>query len=136
MIVVTTDEVPGYAISAVLGEVFGLTVRSLKFAAGLRIMQQALSPAAEIPELTSFLLQGRNEAMGRMLYEAHERGANAVVGMRFDTNHMMEQLAEVCVYGTAVRVEPVTEDARRQLAELAQTGGQMPHTQRYRASVP
>ena len=136
MIVVTTDEVPGYTISAVHGEVFGQTVRSLKFAAGLRIMQQALSPAAEIPELTSFLLQGRNEAMGRMLFEAHERGANAVVGMRFDSNQMMEQLVEVCVYGTAVRIEPVTEEARRQLAALAQSGGQMPHTQRYRAIVP
>lgn len=136
MIVVTTDEIPGYAIRTVLGEVFGLTVRSLKIAAGFKIMQQAFGPAAEIPELTSFLLQGRNEAMGRMLYDAHARGANAVVGMRFDTNEMLQQITEVCAYGTAVVIEPVTDGARRQFAALAQSGGQMPHTQRYRASVP
>src|SRR5688572_20644128 len=127
MIVVTTNEVPGYAVRTVLGEVFGLTVRSLKIAASFRIMGQALGPAAEIPELTGFLLQGRNEAMGRMLYEAHSRGANAVVGMRFDTNEMLQQVTEICAYGTAVVIEPVSDDARRQFAALAQAGGQMPH---------
>jgi len=132
MLVVTTNDIPGYAIKAVYGEVFGVTVRSLGlsggFSAGLRSMSRG-----EVPEITQLVVHSRNEAMGRMLYEAHNRGANAVIGMRFDTGEIMQQLSEVCAYGTAVLVEPVTDDAKRQYAALGQ--GQMPHTQAYRTQV-
>ena len=132
MLVVTTNDIPGYVIKAVYGEVFGVTVRSLGVGGGLSAGLRSMS-RGEVPEITQLVVQSRNEAMGRMLYEAHNRGANAVIGMRFDTGEIMQQLSEVCAYGTAVLVEPVSDDAKRQYATLAQ--GQMPHTHAYRTQV-
>lgn len=105
MIVVTTFEIPGYRINAVLGEVMGLTVRSLNigtsFTAGLRSIG-----GGEIPEYTKIMYQSRQEVMNRMVVEAERRGANAIVAMRFDTDSI-NQFSEVCAYGTAVVVEPL-----------------------------
>jgi uncharacterized protein YbjQ (UPF0145 family) len=133
MLVVTTNDIPGYEIRAVYGEVFGLTVRSLQFGAGLSAGFRSIG-GGEVPEVTRLVAQSRNEAMGRMLQEAQQRGANAVVGMRFDTGEIMQRWAEVCAYGTAVWVSPVTEDARTQYDFLVQAG-QMPHQQAYRTFV-
>lgn len=105
MIVVTTNEVPGYRIQAVLGEVMGLTVRATNigqsFTAGLRAIG-----GGELPEFTKIMYESRHEVMRRMVAEAQQRGANAVVAMRFDTDSL-QQFSEVCAYGTAVVVEPI-----------------------------
>ena len=107
MIVVTTNEVPGYRIQAVLGEVMGLTVRATNigasFTAGLRSIG-----GGELPEFTKIMYESRHEVMRRMVAEAQQRGANAVVAMRFDTDSL-QQFSEVCAYGTAVVVEPIPE---------------------------
>jgi uncharacterized protein YbjQ (UPF0145 family) len=129
MLVVTSNEVPGYEIKAVYGEVFGLTVRSLRFGASFTAGFRSIG-GGEVPEMTKLVSQSRNEAMGRMLYEARARGANAVVAMRFDTGEIMQQWTEVCAYGTAVWLTPVTDDAKRQYDAMVQAG-QMPHQQQY-----
>ena len=106
MIVVTTNDVPGYRVVAVLGEVTGLTVRSANiganFTAGFRAMG-----GGEIPEYTKIMYESRAEVMRRMTAEAQQRGANAIIAMRFDTGSIGQQFTEVCAYGTAAIVEPI-----------------------------
>ena len=106
MIVVTTNEVPGYRVVAVMGEVTGLTVRSANMGANFTAGIRALG-GGEIPEYTKIMYESRAEVMRRMTSEAHRRGANAIVGMRFDTGSIGQQFSEVCAYGTAVVVEPI-----------------------------
>lgn len=105
MIVVTSNDVPGYRITAVLGEVMGLTVRALNlgtsFTAGLRSIG-----GGEITEYTRIMYESRQEVMHRMVTEAERRGANAICMMRFDAGSV-NQFSEVCAYGTAVIVEPI-----------------------------
>lgn len=103
MIVVTTDSLPGHRIHAVLGEVLG--VRSVDVRAGLSISGAFKRQDDELPELTAVLFRTRREAIGRMVAEAQQRGANAVVGLRFDSTIGGDQ-REVAAYGTAVVVEP------------------------------
>lgn len=124
MIVVTTFEVPGYRIDAVLGEVMGMTVRSANiganFVAGFRAMG-----GGEITEFTRIVYESRQEVMHRMVVEAERRGANAVVAMRFDTGSIGQNFTEVCAYGTAVVVSPIAEGepgATVQSAQVAQQG--------------
>jgi uncharacterized protein YbjQ (UPF0145 family) len=104
VLVVTTNEAPGYRIDEVLGEVFGLTVRSRhvgsQIGAGLKSLV-----GGELKGLTKTLVQSRNEAMGRLVEQARALGANAVLAMRFDvTDQENAGGTEVCAYGTAARV--------------------------------
>jgi uncharacterized protein YbjQ (UPF0145 family) len=105
-LVVTTNDVPGFRIDQVLGEVFGLTVRSRnvfsQMGAGFKSML-----GGELRGMTKVLVQSRNEVMGRMIGEAQARGANAIIAMRFDTSEMGGVWTEICAYGTAVRISPV-----------------------------
>jgi uncharacterized protein YbjQ (UPF0145 family) len=102
ILVVTTNDLPGYRIDEVFGEVFGLTVRSRnafsQVGAGLKSMF-----GGELKGMTKALVDSRNEVMERMIGEAQVRGANAIVAMRFDTSEMGEMWTEICAYGTAVR---------------------------------
>ncbi|HWB67678.1 MAG TPA: YbjQ family protein [Mycobacteriales bacterium] len=106
MIVVTTNEVPGYRIDEVIGEVFGLTVRSRnafsQLGAGLKSVF-----GGELKGMTKALYDSRNEVMNRMIADAEERGANAILAMRFDTSEMGETWTEICAYGTAVKVSKI-----------------------------
>jgi uncharacterized protein YbjQ (UPF0145 family) len=103
MLVITTNDLPGYRIDEVLGEVFGLTVRSRnavsQLGSGLKSMF-----GGELRGMTKALVASRNEVMDRMIAEASERGGNAIVAMRFDTSEMGDVWTEICAYGTAVRV--------------------------------
>ncbi len=78
----------------------GLTVRSTNigasFTAGLRSIG-----GGELPEFTKIMYESRQEVTHRMVTEAQQRGANAIVAMRFDTDSI-GQFSEVCAYGTAV----------------------------------
>jgi uncharacterized protein YbjQ (UPF0145 family) len=119
MIIVTTDEVPGYRVDAVLGEVMGMTVRSANigqnFVAGFRAMG-----GGEVREYTQLVYASREEVMARMVQQATERGANAVVGMRFDTGDIAQAFSEVCAYGTAVVVSPIAEGEPGATAQSAE----------------
>jgi uncharacterized protein YbjQ (UPF0145 family) len=100
---VTTNDIPGFRIDVVYGEVFGLTVRSRnafsQMGAGLKSMF-----GGELKGMTKALVDSRNEVMQRMIQEALNRGANAIVGMRFDTSEMGDVWTEICAYGTAVSI--------------------------------
>lgn len=102
MMVVTTNDLPGYRIDEVLGEVWGLTVRSRnafsQMGAGLKSIF-----GGELKGMTKALYDSRNEVMNRMVEEAQRRGATAILAMRFDTSEMGETWTEICAYGTAVR---------------------------------
>ena len=117
MLVVTTNDIPGWEIQRVCGEVFGLTVRSRnafsQLGAGLKSLM-----GGELRGMTENLMNSRNDVMGRMLEAARARGGNAVVGMRFDTSEMGDVWTEICAYATAVVAVPVTDAARETAAEL------------------
>lgn len=108
MIIVTTNDLPGFRILAVHGEVMGLTVRSrdagTTWLAGMRSIG-----GGEIPEFTQMLIESRMQVMGRMVEEAQRRGGNAIVAMRFDANEIAQAWTEICAYGTAVTVEPIAD---------------------------
>jgi uncharacterized protein YbjQ (UPF0145 family) len=105
MIVVTTETVSGYRIVEVLGLARGNTIRARHLGrdimAGLKSMV-----GGEIKSYTELLTKAREEAMSRMLKEAEDMGANAVVNLRFTTSSVMQGAAELFAYGTAVRIEP------------------------------
>src|SRR6476646_2016567 len=103
MLITTTNEVPGYEITDVYGEVFGLTVRSRnafsQLGAGFKSML-----GGELKGMTKALVDSRQEVTARMVEEAEAKGANAIVAMRFDTSEMGDTWTEICAYGTAVRI--------------------------------
>jgi uncharacterized protein YbjQ (UPF0145 family) len=103
MLIATTNDLPGYRIDEVIGEVWGLTVRSRnafsQIGAGLKSLM-----GGELKGMTKALYESRNECMNRMIEEAQRRGADAIVAMRFDTSEMGDVWTELCAYGTAVRV--------------------------------
>lgn len=110
MMVVTTNDLPGWEIRQVCGEVFGLTVRSRNVFSQIGAGFKSLA-GGELKGMTENLVTSRNEVMGRMLDEARARGGNAVVAMRFDTSEMGDTWTEICAYGTAVVAVPVTPEA-------------------------
>jgi len=123
MIVVTTNDLPGYRIQAVLGEVMGITVRSTNIGSGITASFRAIG-GGEIPEYTKIVAQSRQDVMHRMVTDAEQRGANAIIMMRFDTS-AIGNFSEVCAYGTAVIVEPIPQGqpgATGQSAQLAAQG--------------
>lgn len=101
MIITTGNELPGYEITEVHGETFGLTVRSRhlgsQFGASLKSMV-----GGELKGMTKMLAEGRTQAIDRLKEEAESLGGNAIIAMRFDTCEFMEQATEICAYGTAV----------------------------------
>jgi uncharacterized protein YbjQ (UPF0145 family) len=117
MLVVTTNDIPGWEIRQVCGEVFGLTVRSRNAFSQMGAGFKSLV-GGELKGMTTNLINSRNEVMGRMIDEARTRGGNAVIAMRFDTSEMGENWTEICAYGTAVVAIPVTEAARDIAARL------------------
>jgi uncharacterized protein YbjQ (UPF0145 family) len=102
MLISTTNELPGYEIEEVFGEVFGLTVRSRnigsQFGAGLKSMI-----GGELKGMTKALHDSRQQVIDRMCDEAEAKGGNAIVAMRFDTSEMGNTWTEICAYGTAVK---------------------------------
>jgi uncharacterized protein YbjQ (UPF0145 family) len=105
MIIVTTNDLPGYTITNTLGEVMGLTVRALNFGAGITASFRAIG-GGELPEYTRTMHDSRAEVMNRMAAEAEARGGNAIAAMRFDANAIGSYI-EICAYGTAVTVERI-----------------------------
>ena len=104
MIVTTTENIPGKKVVKVLGLVRGNTIRARHLGRDIGAMLRGLV-GGEISEYTKMLAESREQAMDRMVKEAQDLGANAVVMTRFSTSSMMQGAAELLVYGTAVIVE-------------------------------
>jgi uncharacterized protein YbjQ (UPF0145 family) len=102
MIITTTNELPGYEIEEVYGQVFGLTVRSRHLGSQIGANLKSLV-GGELRGMTKMLAQGRSDAQERLVDEAQSKGANAVVAFRFDTSDLGSMWTEICAYGTAVR---------------------------------
>ncbi|WP_297466716.1 heavy metal-binding domain-containing protein [Thermococcus sp.] len=105
MIVVTTEKIPGYRIVEVKGLARGGVVMATHLGrdilAGLRNLV-----GGEVKEYTEMMAQAREIALQRMIENAKEMGANAVIGMRFMTSNVGQRMAEVYAFGTAVIIEP------------------------------
>jgi uncharacterized protein YbjQ (UPF0145 family) len=125
MLCVTMNDIPGWEIQRVCGEVFGVTVRSRNAFSQMGAGFKSLV-GGELQGMTRNVLQSRNEAMTRLFAEAQARGGNALVAMRFDTTELGGNWSEICAYATAVVAIPVTEAAKQTALQLGygQPGGQ------------
>jgi uncharacterized protein YbjQ (UPF0145 family) len=103
VLIATTNDVPGYEIEEVIGEVFGLTVRSRNLGSQIGAGLKSLV-GGELRGMTKMLAEGRQEAIARLVEEAEAKGANAILAMRFDTSELGSTWTEICAYGTAARV--------------------------------
>jgi uncharacterized protein YbjQ (UPF0145 family) len=103
MIVTTMNDIPGYQVEEVFGEVMGLTVRSRNIGSQLGAGLKSII-GGELKGMTTALIDSRKQVMERMVEEAEAKGANAIIAMRFDTSDMGGNWTEICAYGTAVRV--------------------------------
>jgi len=107
VIITTMNDLPGYSIDEVLGEVFGLTVRSRNLGSQLGATFKSLF-GGELKGMTKMLAQGREHATERLIEEAEAKGADAIIAFRFDTSELGTTWTEICAYGTAVRVSRLT----------------------------
>ena len=108
VLVVTTNDIPGYRVDRVIGEIFGLTVRSRNIGSQLGASFKSLA-GGELRGLTKTLVESRNQAMDRLVEQARSRGGNAVLAMRFDVTEAGGNGAEICAYGTAAVISPISE---------------------------
>ncbi len=104
VIISTTSEVPGKKVISILGVVKGNTVRAKNIgrdiAAGFKNIV-----GGEVRSYTDLMLQAREEAFNRMINEAVDLGADAVVNVRFMTSMIAQGAAEILAYGTAVKLK-------------------------------
>ena len=105
MIVINTETIPGYRITQAKGLVQGNTVRAKHLgrdiAAGFKNLV-----GGELKGYTELLTESRREALERMIAQAEELGANAIVNVRFSTSAVTQGASELYAYGTAVVAEP------------------------------
>jgi uncharacterized protein YbjQ (UPF0145 family) len=103
IIISTMNDLPGYDVVEVHGEVYGLIVRARNafsnIGAGFRTIV-----GGEAKGYTKLLSESRDQAVERLAEAAREKGANAILAMRFDCNEIGDIMSEVAAYGTAVTV--------------------------------
>ncbi len=104
MLISTTNQLPGYRIKEIFGEVFGLTVRSRNVGSQLGAGFKAMV-GGELKGMTKNLANSRKEAIDRLVEEAEAKGGNAIVAMRFDSSELGNAWSEIVAYGTAVQAE-------------------------------
>jgi uncharacterized protein YbjQ (UPF0145 family) len=106
MIVTNTETISGYTIQRTLGLVQGNTVRAKHVGRDIAASFKNLV-GGELKGYTELLTESRREAMQRMLAQAQQLGANAVVNVRFSTSSITAGASELYAYGTAVIVAQV-----------------------------
>jgi uncharacterized protein YbjQ (UPF0145 family) len=106
VLMTTSDEIPGMRIARTIGLVRGNTVRARNM--GIDILAQFRNMiGGEIRDYTKLMAESREQSLDRMAEQAKDKGANAIVAIRFTTSMVMGGAAELLVYGTAVVIEPV-----------------------------
>lgn len=103
VLIVTTNEVPGYEIVDVHGDVFGLIVRARNIFSNMGASLKGIV-GGEVGGYTKLLSESRDETRERLAAETLRRGGNAVLAVRFDCNEIADIMSEVAAYGTAVTV--------------------------------
>ena len=101
----TFEPPPGYVVERIIGPCWGITVRSRSIVGTTCAGCQTLF-GGEITMFTDLAMDTRNEAMNRLEHQAREMGANAILGMRFDSSELMQNTNEIVAYGTAVVIKP------------------------------
>ncbi len=104
MIVVTIHDIPGHDVSEILGIVQGNTIRARSAFRDILAMLKNII-GGEIEEYTKLLAESRDQAIDRMIEQAEELGADAILDMRFSTSEIMSGAAEILAYGTAVKLK-------------------------------
>lgn len=105
MLVTTLERPVGYEVKRVIGQVFGVVVRSRSLVGNISAGLRSLA-GGEIKEYTRLIEDTRRHAIDRMVENATAMGGNAVLMMRFDSSEMGQTMSEVVAYGTAVVLEP------------------------------
>lgn len=105
LLVVTTPYIPGFRVTKVIGNTFGLIVRSRGLGQNIWAFFRSWG-GGEIKVYTNLLAQVRHQAIERLCEHAKGLGANAVLSLGFDTSEIGSVMTEVLAYGTAVVVEP------------------------------
>ncbi len=104
MIITTSEQIEGKKIMSTIGLVKGSTIRARHLGrdimAGLRAMV-----GGEVAEYTKMMAEAREQALQRMVEDAEEKGANAIVSLRFTTSMIMSGASEILAYGTGVVLE-------------------------------
>jgi len=104
MIVVTSSGIEGRKIAKTLGMVKGSTIRARHIGRDIKAGLRGIV-GGEISEYTKLMAEAREEAIQRMVAQAEEIGANAILDTRFVTSMVMSGASELLVYGTAVVLE-------------------------------
>jgi len=104
MIVVTTPDVAGSRVTQTFGLVRGSTIRARHVGKDIMALLRNVA-GGEVKEYTKMLAESREQAIDRMVEEAQALGADAIVGLRFQTSMVMSGAAEMLCYGTAVQLE-------------------------------
>ncbi|MBT4334443.1 YbjQ family protein [archaeon] len=103
MIVITTDALPGMQVAEILGVVKGSTVRTRNIGRDIGASLKTII-GGEIKTYTAMASAARDESYNRMVNEAIELGADAIIGARFVTSMIMQGASEMLAYGTAVKL--------------------------------
>ena len=106
ILITTMNDIPGYRVTEVYGEVFGLVTRARNAFSNIGASLRTIV-GGEAKGYTKLLTDSRNDAIERLKEAARERGANAVVAMRFDANEIADLISEIVACGTAVKIERV-----------------------------
>jgi len=104
MIIVTTDFVSGKVIKKTLGLTRGNTIRARHIGRDISAFLKNIV-GGEIRDYTKMMAESREQAIDRMIEEAEEMGANAIINVRFTTSMIMQSASEILAYGTAVIME-------------------------------
>ena len=104
IIVTTMNDLPGYEIVEVQGEIFGLVTRARNAFSNIGASFRTVV-GGEAKGYTKLLSDSRDQAVNRLREAAAAKGANAVIAMRFDCNEIANMISEVAAYGTAVTVD-------------------------------
>jgi len=104
MLVLTTEHVAGREVSVSLGLVRGSTVRAKHIGSDIVASLRNIV-GGEVKEYASLLAGAREQAMDRMIAQATELGADAIVAVRFQTSAIAQSASEVMCYGTAVKLK-------------------------------
>lgn len=105
MIVTASERVAGHRTVRDLGLVRGNTIRARHLGRDILAVFKSVV-GGEIEEYTKMMGEAREQAVDRMLAQADELGANAVVSARFSTSYLMGGAAEILAFGAAVVIEP------------------------------
>ena len=104
MIITTTEYIEGKSVKRTTGLVKGSTIRARHVGKDIMASFRNLV-GGEISEYTRMMAESREQAINRMIEDAEQQGANAIIGVRFTTSMVMQNASEILAYGTGAVVE-------------------------------